>query len=103
MFAIVDIKGFQYKVGENQKIFIPKVQNEPGTKIEFDKVLLYSPDEKTIEVGTPVLKNHKIEATVLGHLKDEKVIVFKKKRRKGYKVKKGHRQQYTEVQIDKII
>ncbi|MGC8859420.1 MAG: 50S ribosomal protein L21 [Ignavibacteria bacterium] len=103
MFAIVDIKGFQYKVGEDQKIFIPRIQHEAGSKIEFDKVLLYSPDEKTIEIGTPILTNHKIEATVLGHVKDEKVIVFKKKRRKGYKVKKGHRQQYTEVQINKII
>jgi large subunit ribosomal protein L21 len=101
MFAIVDIKGSQYKVEEKQTLFIPKVTGETGTKVEFDKVLIFSPDSKSIEVGTPVL-NHKVEATILDHVKDEKVIVFKKKRRKGYKIRKGHRQQYTQVQIDKI-
>jgi large subunit ribosomal protein L21 len=101
MFAIVDIKGSQYKVEEKQTLFIPKVTGEIGTKVEFDNVLIFSPDAKSIEVGTPVL-NHKVEATILDHVKDEKVIVFKKKRRKGYKIRKGHKQQYTQVQIDKI-
>ncbi len=101
MFAIVDIKGSQYKVQEKQTLYIPKVSGEKGTKVEFDKVLLFSPDAKAIEVGTPTL-NHKIEATILDHVKDEKIIVFKKKRRKGYKIRKGHKQQYTKVQIDKI-
>jgi large subunit ribosomal protein L21 len=102
MYAIVDIKGVQYKVQENQRLFIPKLKEEEGKKVEFEKVLFYSPDDKNFEVGVPVL-NHKIEATVLGHIKDDKVIVFKKKKRKGYRVKKGHKQQYTQVLIEKII
>jgi large subunit ribosomal protein L21 len=101
MYAIVDIKGVQYKVQENQKLYIPKLTEEEGKKVEFDKVLFYSSDDKNFEVGAPVL-NHKIEATVLGHIKDDKVIVFKKKKRKGYRVKKGHKQQYTQVLIEKI-
>lgn len=90
MFAIVDIKGSQYKVQEKQTIFVPKISGDTGTKVNFDKVLIYSPDAKTVEVGTPILK-HNVEATVLEHVKDEKIIVFKKKRRKGYKVRKGHK------------
>lgn len=101
MFAIVDIKGNQFKIKENQKVYVPKLQEEVGTKVSFDKVLFYTADEKTFEVGSPVL-SHKVEATVLEHVKDEKVIVFKKKRRKGYKVKKGHRQQYSLISVDKI-
>ncbi len=101
MFAIVDIKGSQYKVQEKQTLFIPKVEGEKGAKINFDKVLIYSPDEKSVEIGAPTLK-HKVEATILDHVKDDKVIVFKKKRRKGYKVTKGHRQNYTQIQIEKI-
>ena len=101
MFAIVDIKGSHYKVQEKQTIFVPKLTGDKGEKINFDKVLIFSPDAKTVEVGTPVL-NHKVEATILDHVKDEKIIVFKKKRRKGYKVRKGHKQQFTKVQIDKI-
>jgi len=102
MYAIVDIKGVQYKVQENQRLCIPKLNEEEGKKVEFEKVLFYSSDDKNFEVGAPVL-NHKIEATVLGHIKDDKVIVFKKKKRKGYRVKKGHKQQYTQVLIEKII
>jgi large subunit ribosomal protein L21 len=101
MFAIVDIKGSQYKVEEKQTLFVPKVDGEKGTKIKFDKVLAFSPDGKSVEVGSPVL-NHKVEATIMDHVKDDKVTVFKKKRRKGYKVTKGHRQQYTQIQIEKI-
>lgn len=101
MFAIVDIKGSQYRITENQKIFVPKLKEESGTKISFDNVLLYSPDDKSFEIGSPKL-NKKVEATVLDTVKDDKVVVFKKKRRKGYKVRKGHRQQYTELLIEKI-
>lgn len=101
MFAIVDIKGSQFKIKENQKIYVPKLQEEIGKKVSFDKVLFYTADEKTFEVGSPVL-SHNVEATVLEHVKDEKVIVFKKKRRKGYKVRKGHRQQYSLISVDKI-
>lgn len=101
MFAIVNIRGNQYRVQENQKVFVPKLKEEVGSKVTFEDVLLYSPDESSFEVGTPKL-TRKIEATVLDHVKDDKVIVFKKKRRKGYKVRKGHRQSYTQVSIDKI-
>lgn len=101
MFAIVDIKGNQYKVQENQRVFVPRLKDEIGSKVTFTKVLMFSPDEKTFEIGSPVL-NKKVEATVLDHIKDDTVIVFKKKRRKGYKVRKGHRQGYTSVQIDSI-
>jgi large subunit ribosomal protein L21 len=102
MFAIVNIKGVQYKIAENNKLFVPRLKEEVGSKVSFDDVLMYSPDGNTFEIGTPKL-NKKVEATVLSQVKDDKVIVFKKKRRKGYRVKKGHKQQFTEIQIDKII
>ena len=101
MFAIVDIKGKQYKVSENDRIFINKLKDDIGAKISFDNVLMYSKDDKSFQVGAPKLSMN-IEATVLGHVKDDKVIVFKKKRRKGYKRTKGHRQQYTEIEINSI-
>lgn len=101
MFAIVDIKGSQYRVNENDKIYVPKIELEQGKEIEFDKVLMYSPDDKVFEVGSPYL-SRKVKASIIEQVKDEKVIVFKKKRRKGYKVRKGHRQQYTQISIDKI-
>lgn len=101
MFAIVDIKGNQYKIQKDQRVFVPRLKEEIGAKVTFDKVLLYSADDKTFEIGAPLLSK-KVEATVLDHVKDDTVIVFKKKRRKGYKVRKGHRQKYTSVQIDSI-
>ncbi len=101
MFAIVDIKGYQFKVEEKQKLFVPRINEEVGKKVSFDKVLMFSADDKSFEVGAPVLKK-KVKATVLDHVKDDKVIVFKKKKRKGYQVRKGHRQQYTQISIDKI-
>lgn len=101
MFAIVNIRGNQYRVQENQTVFVPKLKEEVGAKVTFDDVLLFSQDESTYEVGSPKL-SRKVEATVVEHVKDDKVTVFKKKRRKGYKVRKGHRQNYTQVSIDKI-
>jgi large subunit ribosomal protein L21 len=101
MFAIINIKGKQYKISENERVFVPKLKEEVGSKISFDDVLMYSKDDKTFSVGSPKL-DMKVEATVLNHVKDEKVIVFKKKRRKGYKRTKGHRQQYTEIEINSI-
>ncbi len=101
MFAIVNIRGSQYRVQENQMVFVPKLKEEVGAKVTFDDVLLFSQDESTYEVGSPKL-SRKVEATVIEHVKDDKVTVFKKKRRKGYKVRKGHRQNYTQVSIDKI-
>jgi large subunit ribosomal protein L21 len=101
MFAIVEINGQQFKVTKDQEIFVHRLQNEEGTQVSFDSVLLVSDDTKT-QVGSPNLKA-KVETTVLEHLKGDKVIVFKKKRRKGYKVKNGHRQYLTKLKIDSII
>ena len=102
MFAIVNIKGKQYRISENDKIYINKLSEEAGAKVKFnDSVLMFSNDEKSFNIGAPTLKMN-VEATVLQHVKDDKVIVFKKKRRKGYKRTKGHRQQYTEIEINKI-
>ncbi len=101
MFAIVDIKGKQYKVTENDRIFINRIKDDVGAKVSFSDVLMFSQDDKSFQVGAPKLSMN-VEATVLGHLKDDKVIVFKKKRRKGYKRTKGHRQQYTQVEINSI-
>lgn len=101
MFAIVNIKGKQYKVSENDKIYVPKLEEKIGSKVSFSEVLMFSKDDKSFQVGAPKLTMN-IEATVLGHEKDEKVIVFKKKRRKGYKRTRGHRQQYTEIEINSI-
>jgi large subunit ribosomal protein L21 len=101
MFAIVNIKGVQYKVQEKQRLYVPKLKEKEGDKITFKDVLLYSPDDSTMEIGKPYLE-HSVDATVLNTLKDDKVIVFKKKRRKGYRVKKGHKQNYTQISIDKI-
>lgn len=101
MFAIVNIKGKQYKVTESERLFIPKLKDDVGAKVSFSDVLMFSKDDKSFQVGAPNLQMN-IEATVLGHVKDEKVIVFKKKRRKGYKRTKGHRQQYTEIEINSI-
>ena len=101
MFAIVNIKGRQYKVSENEKVFIPKLKDEIGSKVSFPDVLMFSKDDKSFQVGAPKLSMN-VEATVLGHIKDDKVIVFKKKRRKGYKRTQGHRQQYTEIEINSI-
>jgi large subunit ribosomal protein L21 len=100
MFAIININGSQYRVEENQKVFVPKVKNEIGDKITFDNVIMFS-DGNSFNIGSPALEK-KVEATVLNHIKDDKIIVFKKKRRKGYKVRNGHRQQYSQILIDKI-
>ncbi len=101
MYAIVDIDGQQMKVEKDQQVFIPAVEGKEGAKIEFDKVLLIE-DKGKIVVGSPEIKNIKISAEILEHGKGDKIIVFKKKRRKGYKVKNGHRQKYTKVLIKKI-
>ena len=102
MYAIVEIGAQQYKVEEGNKIYVHKLSKEEGSKIEFDRVLLVDNDGKVL-VGTPVVSGAKIEATVLEEVKGDKVIVFKKKRRKGYKKKNGHRQQYTRIEITKIV
>lgn len=101
MFAVVEIAGQQYKVAKADKIFVPKLESEVGAKLKFDKVLLLG-DEKQTQLGTPYLSGASIEAKVLSHMKDDKVEVFKKKKRKGYRLHKGHRQQYTEIEITKV-
>lgn len=101
MYAIVDISGKQFKVEKDQTIFAPLMEGKEGDKVEFDKVLLLDNDGK-VKVGAPTVKGSKVSAKILGHVKGDKVTVFKKKRRKGYKVKNGHRQDYTEIKIDNI-
>jgi len=101
MYAIVDIAGQQYKVAKDQYVYAPKMEGETGTAVSFDKVLLMD-SGKGIEVGSPLIKGAKVSGKILEHVKGDKVIIFKKKRRKGYAVKNGHRQQYTKVQIESI-
>ncbi len=101
MYAVVDIAGQQVKVEEKATYYVPKLDAELDKPVTFDKVLLYS-DGKTTKVGTPSVKGIKVKAKVLEHLKDGKVIVFKKKRRKSYKVKNGHRQQLSKIEVTKI-
>ncbi len=101
MYAIVEIAGDQYRVNPAEKIFVPLLDAEVGATLNFENVLLLA-DEKDIKIGTPNVNGASVSAKVLRHSKDDKVIVFKKKRRKGYRVKRGHRQQYTEIEITKI-
>jgi len=101
MYAIVEIAGQQFKVEKDQQIFVHRLEAEEGSKVDFDKVLLMD-DSGKVNVGAPVIKGVKVTAKVLEHLKGDKVIVFKKKRRKGYKVKNGHRQYLTKLEIQKI-
>ena len=101
MYAIVDIAGQQFKVEEDQQIFVHRLEAKEGSKVNFEKVLLMDNSGK-VNVGAPVIKGAKVTAKVLEHLKGDKVIVFKKKRRKGYKVKNGHRQYLTKLEILKI-
>jgi len=101
MFAVVDILGQQFKVSENTKYYVPRLKQEPESEVTFDQVLLLS-DGKETKVGSPVVKGAKVTAKVLSHLKDEKIIVFKKKRRKGYRKLNGHRQQLTRIEVTQI-
>jgi len=101
MFAIVTIAGFQYKVEADKYLYVNRLASEEGSSITFDDVLLIG-DGTTTKVGAPNISGAKVQATVLKHLKGDKVIVFKKKRRKGYTVKKGHRQYLTKIQINAI-
>jgi len=101
MYAIVEIAGQQFKIEKDQQIFVHRLDAKEGSKIDFDKVLLMNDDGK-INIGAPVITGAKVTAKVLEHLKGDKVIVFKKKRRKGYKVKNGHRQHLTKLEIQNI-
>ncbi|MDQ3015133.1 MAG: 50S ribosomal protein L21 [Bacteroidota bacterium] len=101
MYAILDVNNRQYKVKQGQVIYVDLQQAEVGTNLSFGRILL-TEDEGSVTIGTPALDNASISAVVLDHVKGDKVIVFKKKRRKGYKVKKGHRQNFTKIRIDSI-
>ncbi len=101
MYAIVEIAGQQFKVKKDQKVFVHRLQEEVGSNVSFDKVLLV--DDGNVTLGAPVIEGAAVNAKILSHLKGDKVIVFKKKRRKGYKVKNGHRQYLTEIVIESIV
>ena len=101
MYAIVEIAGQQFKVAKDQRLFVHRLQDKEGAKVSFDKVFLLD-DGKKVTVGAPAITGASVEAKVLGHLKGDKVIVFKKKRRKGYRVKNGHRQSLTQLVVEQI-
>ena len=101
MYAIVEIAGQQFKVAKDQKVFVHRLQGEEGSNVSFDNVLLL--DDGKVTIGAPAIKGAAVTAKILKHLKGDKVIVFKKKRRKGYRVKNGHRQYLTEIQIESIV
>ncbi|MBL6784796.1 MAG: 50S ribosomal protein L21 [Rickettsiales bacterium] len=98
MYAILNIKGKQYKVSENDKVLVDRVSDEASSKIKFDNVLFIQ-NEKGAAVGTPNVKGASVEAEVLEHVKDKKVIIFKKKKRHNYRRKNGHRQNRTLIKI----
>ncbi|MFT6981547.1 MAG: large subunit ribosomal protein L21 [Crocinitomicaceae bacterium] len=101
MYAIVEIAGQQFKVQKDQKIFVHRLDAEEGKKISFDKVLLIDNDGK-VTLGAPAIEGATVSAKVEEHVKGDKVIVFRKKRRKGYKKKNGHRQSFTAITISDI-
>ena len=101
MYAIVEIAGQQFKVSKDLKVYVHRLANEEGSKVSFDKVLLLD-DSGSITLGAPAIEGASVEAKVLQHLKGDKVIVFKKKRRKGYKKRNGHRQSLTQIVIEGI-
>ncbi len=102
MYAIVEIGGQQFKVQKDQKLFVNLMTGEEGSEIELDQVLLFA-NGSDIQVGTPVVDGVTIKAKVLAHVKADKILVFKKKRRKGYQKKNGHRQPLTQIQIEEIL
>ncbi len=101
MYAIVDIKGKQMRVAQGDKVYVNRLAEEPGSAVSFDQVLMVADGDK-VHIGTPTVKGSLVKATILDHVRDDKVVIFKKKRRKGYKVKKGHRQPYSSIKIDAI-
>ncbi|WP_418264734.1 50S ribosomal protein L21 [Flavobacterium faecale] len=101
MYAIVEIAGQQFKVSKDLKVYVHRLASEEGSKVSFDKVLLLD-DNGNVTLGAPAIEGASVEAKVLQHLKGDKVIVFKKKRRKGYKKRNGHRQYLTQIVIEGI-
>jgi large subunit ribosomal protein L21 len=103
MYAIIDIAGAQFKVAQNDRINAPKLAGEVGSTVEFEKIILLTGDNGDIKVGKPYVEGAKVQATIMGHGKDKKVTIFKKIKREGYTLFKGHRQQHTTLKIDAII
>lgn len=101
MYAVVEIAGKQYKVTEKDKLLVPTLNEKAGAKVKFNRVLLLG-GEKDVTIGHPVVAGASVHATVLDHVKGEKDVVFKKKRRKGFRLKRGHRQAYTKIEITGI-
>jgi large subunit ribosomal protein L21 len=101
MYAIVEIAGQQFKVNDGKKIFVHRLEVSEGKQIKFDKVLLIE-DEGKITIGEPTIKDAFVEGKILDHMRGDKVIVFKKKRKKGYRIKNGHRQNFTQIEIVSI-
>jgi large subunit ribosomal protein L21 len=101
MFAVINVLGDQIKVLENNKYYVPRLGEEVDSEVTFNSVLMMG-DSKSVKVGTPEVKGAKVTAKILEHVRHDKVIVFKKKIRKGYKKKAGHRQQYTKIEVLKI-
>ena len=101
MYAIVEIAGQQFKVNKDQKIFVHRQEGEPGAQLKFDRVYLIDNDAD-IRVGTPVVNGASVSASIVSHVRGDKVLVFKKKRRKGYQKMNGHRQDFTQLLIDGI-
>ena len=102
MYVIVDIQGQQFKVQKDQKLFIHRINAEEGSQVEFEKVMLVD-NEGDVKVGTPVIDGAKVVVEELSHVKGDKVLVFKKKRRKGHRKLNGHRQQFSQVLVKEII
>ncbi|MDD9139365.1 MAG: 50S ribosomal protein L21 [Candidatus Cardinium sp.] len=103
MYAIIEVGGKQFKASENQQLYIPKLADEVGTSCTLGKVLLLDDAQGNVRMGNPIVEGVTVQAKVLGHDRGDKIIVFKKKRRKGYKVKRGHRQDYTKIIIESIL
>jgi large subunit ribosomal protein L21 len=101
MYAIVEIAGQQFKVEQGQEVFVHRLNGEEGAKVEFDKVLLVD-NEGSVKIGAPIVEGAKIDGKIVSHLRGDKVLVFKKKRRKGYQKQNGHRQDLSKVLIEKI-
>ncbi len=101
MYAIVEINGQQFKVAQSQEIFVHRLEGNAGDSIKFDKVLLID-NNGSVQLGLPLVEGAVVNATIVDHMKGDKVIIFKKKRRKGYKVKNGYRHSFTKIKIEGI-
>jgi large subunit ribosomal protein L21 len=102
MYAIVEVGSQQFKVAKDDVILTPKIAGEVGSAVNLDRVMLIA-DDKDVKVGNPIIEGAQVKASIVNFERGKKVIVFKKKRRKGYKVKKGHRQDYTRLKIEDIV